>query len=80
MIQAGEPDGNDLAIQRARHRLDTAYRDLMAAIGDGLKAGKGPSRISRYAGYSREHIAKIRDRGVFPLAPRKVPPRRPPGA
>ena len=50
MSPAGEPDENDLAIQRARHRLDAAYRDLMAAVAEGFDAGKGPSRIARYAG------------------------------
>lgn len=75
MIKPGEPDDNDLAIQRARRRLDTAYRDLMAAISEGFAAGKGPSRLSRYAGYSREHIAKIRASGELPVSPHRVRPK-----
>ncbi len=80
MTHPGEPDALDLAVQRARKRFDTAHRDLMAAIDAELAAGRGPSRIARHAGYSREHIAKMRDDGKLPASPRWLPPRTSPGA
>ena len=70
MIDRGEPDELDLAVQRARRRMDAAYRDLLAAIEAEYAAKRGPSRIARYAGYSREHVAKLHAAGQPPLAPR----------
>lgn len=75
VIARGEPDEFDVAVQRARRRLDAAYRDLLAAVSSALAAGHGPSRIARYAGYSREHIAKLRDGEELPVAPRRRQPR-----
>ena len=62
MTDAGEPDELDWRIQRARKRYDTARDHLMALIGEALDAGRGPSRIARHAGWTREYIAKIRDK------------------
>lgn len=67
----GEPDELDLAVQRARRRFDTAYRALIAAIEAEFTAGRGPSRIARYAGYSREHLAKMQASGHLPRSPRQ---------
>jgi hypothetical protein len=61
MVEVGEPDDLDLKIERARKRLDTAHADLMSAIRDALGTGRGPSRIARHAGWTKEYIAKIRD-------------------
>ncbi len=61
MEDTGEPDELDLRIERARKRLDTAHADLMAAIREALGAGRGPSRIARHAGWTKEYVAKIRD-------------------
>jgi hypothetical protein len=61
MTDATEPDELDLKIERARQRLDKAHADLMAAIREALAAGRGPSRIARHAGWTKEYIAKIRD-------------------
>lgn len=61
MTETGEPDELDLKIERARKRLDTAHADLMAAIREALDDGRGPSRIARHAGWTKEYIAKIRD-------------------
>jgi len=77
MSHPGEPDELDLAVQRARRRFDTAHRDLMAAISAEFAAGRGPSRIARYAGYSREHIAKMHNDGKLPDSARWQPPRSP---
>jgi DNA-binding phage protein len=70
MIDRGEPDELDLAVQRARRRMDTAYRDLLAAIEAEYEAKRGPSRIARYAGYSREHVSKLHAAEQAPVAPR----------
>ena len=61
MADIGEPDELDLKIERARRRLDTAHTDLMEAIREALDGGRGPSRIARHAGWTKEYIAKIRD-------------------
>ena len=61
MADADEPDDLDLKIERARRRLDGAHSDLMSAIREALSAGRGPSRIARHAGWTKEYIAKIRD-------------------
>jgi hypothetical protein len=61
MAETGEPDELDIKIERARHRLDSAHADLMAAIREALGEGRGPSRIARHAGWTKEYIAKIRD-------------------
>ncbi len=61
MTDIGEPDELDLKIERARRRLDTAHADLMAAIREALDSGRGPSRIARHAGWTKEYVAKIRD-------------------
>lgn len=61
MAETGEPDELDLKIERARRRLDTAHADLIAAIREALGGGRGPSRIARHAGWTKEYIAKIRD-------------------
>jgi hypothetical protein len=61
MADIGEPDELDLKIERARRRLDTAHADLMEAIREALGTGRGPSRIARHAGWTKEYIAKIRD-------------------
>jgi len=61
MVETGEPDELDLKIERARRRLDTAHGDLMEAIREALAADRGPSRIARHAGWTKEYIAKIRD-------------------
>jgi hypothetical protein len=61
MAETGEPDELDVKIERARKRLDAAHADLMAAIREALGIGRGPSRIARHAGWTKEYIAKIRD-------------------
>lgn len=61
MAETGEPDELDLKIERARKRLDAAHADLMSAIREALGASRGPSRIARHAGWTKEYIAKIRD-------------------
>lgn len=71
MIDRGEPDDLDIAVQRARKRMDAAYRDLLGAIEAEYYAGRGPSRIARYAGYSREHISKLHAGDDSPVAPRR---------
>ncbi len=62
MTDAGEPDELDQRIHRARKRYDAARDHLMAVIGEALAAGRGPSRIARHAGWTREYITKLRDR------------------
>lgn len=71
MIDRGEPDELDLAVQRARRRMDAAYRDLLAAIEAEYEAKRGPSRIARYAGYSREHVSKLHSGEEMPVASRR---------
>jgi len=61
MTDAGEPDELDLKIERARKRLDSAHAELMSLIREALGGGRGPSRIARHAGWTKEYIAKIRD-------------------
>lgn len=61
MADHGEPDELDKRIERARNKMDTGRSELMAAIREALAAGRGPSRIGRYARWSRDYVAKIRD-------------------
>jgi hypothetical protein len=61
MPDIDEPDELDLRIERTRKRLDTAHADLMSLIREALAAGRGPSRIARHAGWTKEYISKIRD-------------------
>jgi hypothetical protein len=57
-----EPDELDKRIERARTRMDTGRAELMAGIREALAVGRTPSRIGRYAHWSRDQIVKIRDR------------------
>ena len=61
MTDAGEPDELDLKIERSRKRLDATHAELMSLIRESLERGRGPSRIARHAGWTKEYIAKIRD-------------------
>ncbi len=61
MAEADEPDELDRKLEQARRRLDTAHADLMKLIREALSDGRGPSRIARHAGWTKEYIAKIRD-------------------
>jgi hypothetical protein len=61
MADDTEPDELDEKIKRARKRMDAGRADLLAAIREALAAGRSPSRIGRYARWSRDYIAKIRD-------------------
>jgi hypothetical protein len=61
MADDTEPDDLDKRIERARKRMDAARADLLAAIREALEIGRSPSRIGRYARWSRDYIAKIRD-------------------
>lgn len=61
MVERDEPDEFDRKLEQARQRLDTAHADLMKLIREALSAGRGPSRIARHAGWTKEYIAKIRD-------------------
>lgn len=61
MTETSEPDRLDLKLEHARQRLDMAHADLMSAIREALADGRGPSRIARHAGWTKEYIAKIRD-------------------
>ena len=58
----GRMTDHDQVLQRLRRRHDTAYSALMAAIQAALADGIGPSQIAKSSGYTREYIAKIRDR------------------
>lgn len=60
-MDADEPSELDSRLERARDRYDRAYTELLAAIDEALDAGYGPSRIARYARWTREYIAQIRD-------------------
>lgn len=53
----------DIKIKRARARMDHGRADLIGAIREALAAGRGVTRIARHAGWSREYIAQIRDKG-----------------
>ena len=61
MKQPPEPDDLDRKIERARKRMDAARTDLMAAIWEALNQKRNLTRIGRYAHWSREYIAQIRD-------------------
>lgn len=61
MAHPPEPDDLDKRIARARNRMDSARAELLAAIHDALAEKRSPSRIGRYARWSRDYIAKIRD-------------------
>lgn len=61
MADTTEPDDLDRRIERGRKRMDAGRAELLAAIHDALAAGRGPSRIARYAHWTREYIAQIRD-------------------
>jgi DNA-binding phage protein len=61
MTEADEPDELDQKIARARKRMDGGRADLLTAIREALEAGRGPSRIARHAGWTREFIAQIRN-------------------
>lgn len=61
MTEAPEPDDLDKRIERARHKMDTGRSELIAAIRDALAIGRKPSRIGRYARWSRDYITKIGD-------------------
>jgi hypothetical protein len=41
--------------------MDAGRSELLAAIHEALALGRGPSRIGRYARWSRDYVAKIRD-------------------
>jgi len=62
MTDAAEPDELDLRMRRSRKRMDTARAELMADVSKAIGEGRGPSRIARYSGYTREYITKLRDR------------------
>lgn len=64
MAENTEPDELDKRIERARTRMDAARAALMAGIREALAAGRTPSRIGRYAHWSRDQIVKIRDQGA----------------
>jgi hypothetical protein len=55
-------DDLDKRIERARSRMDAGRAELMAGIREALAAGRTPSRIGRYAHWSRDQIVKIRDK------------------
>lgn len=59
MADATEPDDLDRRIERARNKMDAGRAELIAAIRDALAAGRKPSRIGRYARWSRDYITKI---------------------
>ena len=61
MAETPEPDELDRKVERARRKMDTGRDELIAAIREALAAGHGPSRIGRYARWSRDYITKIRD-------------------
>jgi hypothetical protein len=61
MADATEPDDLDKRIERARGKMDAGRTELLAAIHEALATGRGPSRIGRYAHWSRDYVAKIRD-------------------
>ena len=55
-------DELDKRIEHARTEMDTDRAELMAGIREALAAGRTPSRIGRYAHWSRDQIVKIRDK------------------
>lgn len=59
MADAPEPDDLDKRIERARSKMDAGRAELIAAIRDAADAGRKPSRIGRYARWSRDYITKI---------------------
>ena len=59
MADATEPDDLDRRIERARNKMDAGRAELIAAIRDALAVGRKPSRIGRYARWSRDYITKI---------------------
>ena len=61
MADTTEPDDLDRRISRARKKMDDGRADLLAAIRDALEIKRSPSRIGRYARWSSDYIAKIRD-------------------
>lgn len=61
MAEGTEPDELDRRIERARTRMDAARADLIAGIHEALGIGRTPTRIGRYAHWSRDQIVKIRD-------------------
>lgn len=61
MAKSTEPDDLDRRIERARNKMDAGRAEMMAAIREALAIGRGPSRIGRYAHWSRDYVAKIRD-------------------
>jgi DNA-binding phage protein len=60
-MEPDEPDDLDRRIARARAKYDRSHAELMTLIREALAAERGPSRIARHAGWTREYIAKIRD-------------------
>lgn len=60
-MDADEPDDLDREIEANRRALDEAHARLMASIRTALERDRGPSRIARHAGWTREYISKIRD-------------------
>ena len=61
MADTPEPDDLDRRIERARGKMDAGRADLMTAIREALADDRSPSRIGRYAHWSRDYISKIRD-------------------
>lgn len=53
---------HDQAIRDARAAYDKARTALFDAIHAALDDNEGPSKIARASGFTREYIAKIRDR------------------
>lgn len=56
-----QPDDRDFALEEARKKHDAAYDALLSLVRESLAAGRGPARIARHAGWTREYIAHIRD-------------------
>jgi DNA-binding phage protein len=60
-MDADEPDDLDRQLEQDRRALDDAHARLMSTIRTALDQGRGPSRVARHAGWTREYISKIRD-------------------
>ena len=56
-----EPDEMDRRIASARRKMDAGRAELVELIREAAEAGRSPSRIGRYARWSRDYVAKIRD-------------------
>lgn len=61
MTEADEPDDRDKRLAELRANLEQAHAALMTAVREDLASGRGPSRIARHSGWTREYIGKIRD-------------------